>query len=219
MRGVGKITQRQKRPERSPMTEVYLDDSKLELTGLGPRSTLGEIVEAVETDLRPYRRFIQELWVDGINRGAGWKEASELVEPLQDYSEVRLVTEGVDQLVLKGIYTVKEYISFIGGLIERASNELRRGSWKVDNLLGSIIESTGEVVRTMDSLYRCGLSYGIDIFRQNPCAYYESILNEMSALRDARLGRDNVLLADILEYELGPLLGEMMERVFYRKDN
>ncbi len=200
------------------MTEVYLDDARLELTGIGPASTLGDIVEAVETDLRPYRRFVQELWVDGTNRGHGWKQADDLVEPVQNCSEVRLVTEAVDQLVLKGIYTVNEYILFICDLIEKTSESLRCGSWKVDNLLSSIIESTGEVVRTMDSLYRCGLSYGIDIFRDNPGAYYESILKHMSGLRDARLARDNVLLADILEYELGPLLKEMMEKVFYRKD-
>ncbi len=200
------------------MTEVYLDDARLDVTGLGPASTIGDIIEAVETDLRPCRRFIQELWVDGTNRGEGWKEAEALGEPVRGLSEVRLVTEAVDQLVLKGIYTVGEYIDFIRGLIRTASLSLRQGSMEVDGLLASIIESTGEVVKTMDSLYRCGLSYGIDVFRDNPGAYYEGILGNVSGLRDARLSRDSVLLADILEYELGPLLGEMMEKVFYRKD-
>ncbi len=200
------------------MTEVYLDDARLELTGLGPASTIGDVINAVETDLRPLRRFIQELWVDGDRRGYAWKEAVELCEPVINVGELRLFTEGVDHLVLKGIYTVNEYIAFIEGLLESASDSLRRGSFKVDKTLASIIESTGEVVKTMDSLYKCGLSYGMDVFRHDPGEYYEKILRNLSGLRDARISRDNILLADMLEYELGPLLRDMMEKVFYRKD-
>ncbi len=200
------------------MTEVYLDETKLELGGVNRASTVGDIIEAVEADLKPYRRFIQELWVDGTNKGLGWKDATAIKEPAVRYEELKLFTGDVDPIVLKGIDTVSEYIVFICDLIEETSGKLRRGAAEVDNFLGAIIESTGEVIKTMDSLYRCGLSYGMDIFRENPITCYEAILSNMSALKDARLSRDNILLADILEYELAHLLNNMEEKVFYRKD-
>jgi len=200
------------------MTDVYLDETRLELGGLSRSSTVGDIITAVEADLKPHRLFIQELWVDGKNKGMGWKDALAVREPLGSYDEVKLFTGDIEPVVLKAIYTVREYIAFIEGLIEKASETLRRGSGDVDNLLGAIIDSTAEVVKTMDSLYRCGISFDIDIFRENPIASYEAILRNMSGLQEARLSRDNILLADILEYELGPLLRQMEERVFYRKD-
>jgi len=200
------------------MTDVYLDETMLEIGGVSKTSTVGDVIEAVEADLRPYRRFIQELWVDGSNTGVGWKDANAIKEPVDKYDELKLFTGDVDPVVLKGIYTVREYVDFIGELINDTSSALRRGAGEVDNLLGAIIESTGEVVKTMDSLYRCGLSYGIEIFKENPITSYEAILRNMSCLKDARLSRDNILLADILEYELAPLLTNMEEKVFYQKN-
>jgi len=200
------------------MTDIYLDDTRLEIGGADAASTIGDIIAAVEEDLKPFRRFIQELWLDGSNTGLGWKDTVAVNEPFELYEELKLFSGDVDPIVLKGIYTVGEYIVFICDLINDTSSALRRGAGEVDNLLGAIIESTGEVIKTMDSLYRCGLSYEMDIFRENPISCYEAILRNMSGLKDARLSRDNILLADILQYELGPLLIQMEEKVFYRKD-
>jgi len=200
------------------MTDIYLDDTRLEIGGADAASTIGDIIAAVEEDLKPFRRFIQELWLDGSNTGLGWKDTVAVNEPFELYEELKLFSGDVDPIVLKGIYTVGEYIVFICDLINDTSSALRRGAGEVDNLLGAIIESTGEVIKTMDSLYRCGLSYEKDIFRENPISCYEAILRNMSGLKDARLSRDNILLADILQYELGPLLIQMEEKVFYRKD-
>ncbi|MFQ5479851.1 MAG: hypothetical protein ACE5DW_01070 [Thermodesulfobacteriota bacterium] len=200
------------------ITEIYLDDARLDFSGVKVSSTVGDLVDAVESDLKPLRRFIMELWVDGRNEGALWKDASAINKPLKSYGELRLFTSGIDHVVLQGIYTVGEYITFICELAMNMTGALRRGSGEIDNYLGAIIESTGEMVRTMDALYKCGLAYSIDVFKENPLTYYEDILRNMSALKDARLALDNVLLADILEYELTPLLKEMEEKVFSRGD-
>jgi len=206
------------RKESSMITEVYLDDAKLDFTGVSITSTVGDIVDAVESDLKPMRRFIMELWVDGKNEGASWKDAMAINEPVKRYGELRLFTSGIDNMVLQGIYTVGEYITFILELTLNLTEGLRCGSGEIDNHLGAIIESTGEMVRTMDALYKCGLVYGIDVFKENPLSYYEAILQNMSALKDARLALDNVLLADILEYEFAPLLKKMEGKVFSRGD-
>lgn len=200
------------------ITEVYLDDARLDFSGVTLTSTVGDLVKAVESDLRPLRRFIMELWVDGRNEGVGWKDAVAINEPVKSYGELRLFTSGIDPVVLQGIYTVGEYCDFICGLALKMTDALRCGSVEIDNYLGAIIESTGEMVKTMDSLYKCGLAYEIDVFKENPVQYYESILRNMSALKEARLALDNVLLADILEYEFTPLLKEMEEKVFSRRD-
>jgi len=199
-------------------TEVYLDEARLDFSGLSRSSTVGEIVEAVETDLRPLRRFIMELWVDGKNEGLEWKDGVVINEPVKSYGELRLFTSGIDPVVLQGIYTVGEYNTFICDLTQKMTDALRRGSGEVDNYLGAIIESIGEMVKTMDSLYKCGLAYGIDVFKENPVSYYEAILSNMGAMKDARLALDNILLADILEYEFAPLLKRMEDKVFSRKD-
>ncbi len=200
------------------ITEIYLDETRLDLSGVTRSSTVGDLVDAVESDLKPLRRFIMELWVDGRNEGAAWKDGVAINEPVKRYGELRLFTSDIDHVVLQGIYTAGEYITFICDLALNMTGALRRGSGEIDNHLGAIIESTGEMVRTMDALYRCGLAYGIEVFKENPVEYYESILQNMSALKDARLALDNVLLADILEYEFTPLLKEMEEKVFCRRD-
>ncbi len=200
------------------ITEVYLDETKLDFSGLSLSSTVGDIVEVVETDLRPLRRFIMELWVDGKNEGLAWKDGVVINEPVKSYGELRLFTSDIDPVVLQGIYTVGEYNDFICELTRKMTDALRCGFGEVDNYLGAIIESIGEMVKTMDSLYKCGLAYGIEVFKENPVAYYEAILNNMTALKDARLALDNILLADILEYEFTPLLREMEDKVFSRKD-
>jgi len=200
------------------MTDVYLDETRLELGGVSPASTVGDVVEAVEADLKPFRRFVQELWVDGTNKGESWMEAVAINEPVEMFDEVKLFTGDIAPLILRGICTVSEYIEFISELIEQTSKILRRGGVDVDKRLGAIIESTGEVIKTMDSLYRSGISYDIDIFRENPIESYEAILKSISGLRDARISCDYALLADMLEHELAPTLTEMEEKVFHRKD-
>lgn len=212
------IESKEMKKRAAVITEVYLDGIRFNFSGAHMGSTIGDLICAVEAHIAPRRRFIMELWLDGRNKGLLWQESVDIEAPLKRCRELRLVTAAIDSLVLQGIYTVCEYNDFICDLSAKLRDALRRKTGETDSFLGAIIESTGEMVKAMDLLYKCGLAYEVKVFQENPIKYYKAILINLSELKDARLSLDNVLLADILEYELTPLLKKMEAKVFSRRD-
>ena len=55
----------------------------------------------------------------------------------------------------------------------------------------------------------------MDLFRENPAQYFNPVIRGLEELREARDGRDSVASADILEYELKPLIDDMEENLFH----
>ncbi|MBI1911701.1 MAG: hypothetical protein HYS21_06830 [Deltaproteobacteria bacterium] len=196
------------------MPEVYLDGSKIDFEDSGKNLTIGELIVSLESELIRHRRFVLELWVDG-EKLDNWRESLFLKKPVSSHGDFKLNTASVDAIALEGIDIVQEYLRVIKSNITVCVRDLRIGNIG-DTELSPIFEGLIEVVKTLDALTQGGGRYGIDLFKENPGVFYQPLLKNMEALKNAKDSGDAVLAADILEYELHPLIEEIEEKVFHK---
>lgn len=196
------------------MAEVYLDGVRLEFEDRGSRSTIKELIDAIEKDLTGLRRFVMELWIDG-EMLQEWRGSTVLNRPLSIYSDFNLKTASMEEVALEGLDLVQEYLKVTRENLDACISELRVGSGNSDALMSSVFDGFVEIVKTVDALARGGEKYRMDLFRESPAHYFNPVIRGLEALRDARDSRDTVAAADVLEYELRPLLVEMDEHLFH----
>ncbi|MCC6503599.1 MAG: hypothetical protein IT362_10760 [Deltaproteobacteria bacterium] len=196
------------------MAEVYLDGMRLEFEDRENRSTIRELIDTIEKDLAGLRRFVMELWIDG-ELLEEWRGSQVLSRPLSIYSDFKLKTASMEEVALEGLDLVQEYLKVTKENIDACVKDLRVGSARADILMSSVFDGFVEIVKTLDALARGGERYRMDLFRESPAQYFNPVIRALEELREARDGRDSVAAADILEYELGPLVDEMEDNLFH----
>ena len=211
--------QQEKRFEKSKgealvMTEVYLDGVRLEFEDSGSGSTIKELIETIENDLSGLRRFVMELWIDG-EMLQEWRGSRVLNRPISIYSDYKLKTASMEEVALEGLDLVQEYMKVTRENIDACVNDLRVGNGRADAVMSSVFDGFVEIVKTIDALARGGERYRMDLFRENPAAYFNPVIRGLEELREASDGGDSITAADILEYELKPLLEEMEGNLFH----
>lgn len=195
------------------MTDIYLDGEKIEYEDAGGDSTVKELVEVLEKELHGLRRCVTEIWVNGENV-AGRMSETVPGKRISECSELKLKTVPVEALALEGIEILHEYIRFIKENISSCSTDLRMGRPSAGSLFAAIFEGLVEVLKTSVALTGGADRYRIDLFREDPSVFYKPLMERLEELDSARSAKDPVLMADILEYELVPLITGMEEKVF-----
>jgi hypothetical protein len=195
------------------MAEVYLDDTRLDYEDTEKDSTVGDFVAEVEKELKSHRRFILELRVDG-ELHEEWRGSALLGEKLLNYKELRIASVSVESVVLTGIDVLQQIFELMAENIVKCVQSVRQ-SGNLDNpLLTSVTEGITEAVNTLNELRKGAGGYDMALFRQDPANFYKPVLDCMEAINEARESSDSVLLADVLEHELAPLVGEILSGLF-----
>ena len=195
------------------MTEVYLDDTKLDYEDTEKDSTVGDLVAEIEKELRNHRRFIFELRVDGELREE-WLGSALLEEKLINFKELRITSISVESVALKGIDVLQQSFELMAENITKCVQSVRQ-SGNLDNpLLASVTGGLTEAVKTLDELRKGARGYDMKLFSQDPANFYKPVLDCLEAMDSAREGGDSVLFADVLEHELAPLVDEILSGLF-----
>lgn len=196
------------------MTEVYLDDVRLDFEDSGRSSTIGELIDVVERDLTSHRRFVMELWVNG-ERLSGWRASAVLKRPISVYSDFKLKTASMEEVALEGLDLAQEYLRVTRDNVALCVNDIRTGNNRAAAAFASVFDGLVEVVKTIDALAKGGEKYRMDLFNENPAGYFSPIVRFLETMKEARDSGDHITLADLLEYELQPFLEEMEEKMFH----
>ncbi len=195
------------------MTEVYLDDTKLDYEDTEKDSTVGDLVAEIEKELKEHRRFIFELRIDGTVR-EDWRESALLEEKLINFSELRVTSISVESVALEGIDVLRQSFKLIAENIVECVQSVRQSGNLDNSLLASVSERLTEAVKTLNELRKGAVGYDMKLFRQDPANFYKPVLDCLEAMGSARESGDSVLLADVLEHELAPLVGEILSGLF-----
>jgi hypothetical protein len=200
-------------PEGAYMPEVYLDGSPLDIEDRENDSTVGTLLDAVEKELKGLRRFVSEVWIEGERRDE-WRKKDVYGLKLSSVGEIKITSGSVDEMMLKGLDTVEEFMLHIESNIEKTVKKTRSGAGDILTAVSMILGDLNEVVKTIDSLLKGAGPDGASLFRENPANFYKGLLDDMKALKDAYSQGDTILMADILEYELKPYIAGMREKIF-----
>ncbi len=190
------------------MTDVYIDGIKLDFEDTAGDSTLGNLILEVEKELKGIRRYVNLLSIDGESI-EDWRAGAVLKKAIHASAEVKLQTASFDEVALEGLDTLREYAAVIKENISSCVSSLRRGSPAGDGF-SSVVEGVVEVIKTVEGLLRGGM-YGVELFRKDPGGCCAAMIEVLESLKEAGQARDCVTMADILEYELAPLVKELEE--------
>jgi len=197
------------------MPKVYLDNMQIDYEDTGKDSTIRELVSALDKELGSLKRFIFEIAVDGTDAPHGWRGGEVSGRKLSECAEIRLTTTSVEDMAIVGLDTVREYINVIGETIEACVKDLRIGSPSAEAAFSTVFEGVIEVVKTMDALSQGTVRYNMKLFKKKPEEYFSPLHQKLETITNVKKSGDTVLLADVLEYELKPLLEEIKEEVFH----
>ncbi len=200
------------------MTDIYLDDSKVEFEDTEHDTTVEKLVFVLEEQLREHRRFICALSLDG-DEFDSWRDDPVSKRLILEFNELKLTSATVERIVLEGVDVLENYLRVVLENIDKCVDGVRLGGASVDVSVVVIVDGMTEIVKTMHELFSGGKKFDISIFRQDPSAYYKSILDCLETVKEARDSTDNVLLADVLEYELKPLVEEILKSLFFDKSS
>jgi len=200
------------------MAEVYLDGNRIDFVDDRNDATIGELMAAIETELKDHRRFVFELWVDG-EKVEKTSDDDLLSSPISLFSDFEFKTVSIESLALEGVDTVQEYLRVIRENLDDCVEEMRRGGPNVEVLLRAITEGIVEVIKTTDALLKGVEKYSIELFRENPARYYKSLLKFLDTITDAANTGDSIMVSDTLAYELKPLIEEIESTIFYKADH
>ncbi|HHL39630.1 MAG TPA: hypothetical protein ENJ37_03920 [Deltaproteobacteria bacterium] len=192
------------------MTIVYLDDDRLDIEEKDGPSTVGELIDALAREVAPHKMVVTGVVADGERRD-DWTAERFRSAAMADFGEIRILTDSVESIALHGVATCIEYLEVITGLIGEVVERLRSGE-EEEALTGlsKVFVDINELVRTIEALDKVR-TYDIRPFQGEPSSLYGSLEALLQELRSAQQSGDMVLMADLLEYEISPLLDKLEE--------
>ncbi|GEM_PF-2447467 len=199
---------------RRTLPRIYLDGTLLDYEDTDRDATVGDLVEAVEKEIRGMKRLIRDMWADG-RKVEHWRITDLPAKPLSEFEELKLLTDSYEAFGAHAVDTIQEYIGVIKTNIDTVVKMIRLGEGAVEEYLASIFDGLKEVSGTLNELSRYALSQSMDIFKEPPTGLYEPLLKHLEVLEDARSSGDPLLVADTLEYELRPFIEDMDKRLFH----
>ena len=195
--------------------QVYLDDELLD-PHTDAQTTVGDVVEQVKTQLPTQQRMLVAIRCDG-QEVASEKLEDVLASPIGSYAKVELATTSPRQLAVDALEGAAALFGETSGMTREVVELLNQGQTpRAMKLLGSCLDAwnqAGDSVRRTAQL----LSLDLDTMQveQQPLPELFDVLREqLTGVKEAIEGRDYVLLADILQYEL-PQTAERWERMIH----
>lgn len=196
------------------MTEIYLDETKLDFTDKDKNATIFDLIKELEKELHKEKQIIASLEIDG-SEISDWHSKEVGGSLLSEKNVIKVHTSAMSEFFLSSLEHSKEYLDTVKSNVENIVKRLRAGNEEFAQfILAKAIDDIKEWVKTVDSINKGAASNNINLFKQDPAKYYSLILKNMEEIKTAQDNQDMVLLGDLLEYEVLPLLEEIEKEMF-----
>ena len=193
------------------MTELYIDDNKIDYEDTDGNSTIGDFVREVEKELFDVKQLIVGIEVDGNPKDDIYAPEL-LISPVANHKEVRLATAPLKVLLDEGIKLCNQYIPHIKGGIAKIVEALRAGkNDQVEALVPGLFDALNEFVRTLAIINSNVLRFELPLFKASPAEHYEALVGHLSELLTAKEAGDLILVGDLLDYEITPIIISLEE--------
>jgi hypothetical protein len=192
--------------------KIRVNDENLDVDQSGVTDLAG-LVEKIKTAGFEPGELIVSLAVDGERMDVGALEAEGNPTPVSEISSVDIVT--IRRPLEKAAELLRGMGEYLGRLSDGAggvADKFRIGSEEEANtLLSKALDGLGvftDLVETVKKLSRTDLSIIMDDGGESLRAKEERLLKALKELEAAQVNKDWALVADILEYDVAPLIGE-----------
>lgn len=192
---------------REDQVRVYVDDEVFE-GGLGPESTVADLLEAVRSDLSGDRRILWGIRADGLDI-AGDRFAETLGKAAASFERFDFITADPHQVVAEALDECSEVLDAAETQRRETIDRLTQGDHASGaSALGECCRAWQQVQEAIcNSVGLLGLEFGALQINGEPfAAVLAGARDQLIQVREALLARDFVLVSDILEYEFEPII-------------
>ncbi len=182
--------------------DVYLDDRPKALPD-GDSVTLGELVEDAGREVAADDRIIVGIVCDGIDVNSGDLEAA-LAEPADHYDRIDLQSGSVESLVREALPQARQVLTDTESLRQQVIDDLTSGQTEQARTgLGECLRNWSQVHEAItQSIAFLKLDPGTLTVADQPLdVAINTIGRQLILVKDALTAGDDVMLADVLQYE------------------
>jgi len=188
---------------------IRLNDEGIQWNTQG-QNTLGELIEQFVTKRFFKDEFINTLTVNGTVVPEA-EMAPVRMRPLNEVSSLIMTTDTFRNVSVRALDSMNEYLDGLAGMVEQSADKFRMDDEvEANKYFISCVEGLQtfvgiiDKVKTLNSLDFARMTHeGVAIAEKE-----SALLAVLNTLFETQMRKDWVSLADILEYELSPLVIE-----------
>jgi hypothetical protein len=176
-------------------------------------STLGDLLQDLRQTRFGEKEFISAIAVNGEDVAEEKREGLEN-QPLGEITSLEINTDNPLDISLRVLTNMDEFLEHLAILINRCADKFRlEDETEANKHFVSCVEGLQTFVSVLDKVRSLNaLDFNEVIFEGTPIAgSQEELLNIFNTLHDTQRNKDWVTVADLLEYELAPLILEWKE--------
>ncbi|MBI5179040.1 MAG: hypothetical protein HZA04_07240 [Nitrospinae bacterium] len=188
---------------------IKLNDEDIQWNAQG-QNTLGELIEEFVAKRFFKDEFINTLVVNGTVIPDA-EMAPVRMKPLSDITTLQMTTETFRNVSVRALDSMSEYLDGLAGMVEQSADKFRMDDEvEANKYFISCVEGLQTFVGIIDKVKTLnGLDFGKMTHEGTSIGEKESaLLGVLNSLFEIQMKKDWVSLADILEYELSPLIIE-----------
>jgi len=187
---------------------VLLDNQPLSIDHLAPDATMAQLIDVAKAQIEGTGSVIVALRHNNEDVAVERLEQM-LSEPAGSFDNVELISGRPKQVVLDALELVRQAFAESFATVREAADAL--GAGKVAEAMTSIAECVSIWGHTHASIVQGGALAGVDFEGLDVAGrplvdWLNELATKLRELKDAIESRDNVLLGDILRYELDDTL-------------
>ncbi len=184
--------------------EAFVDGKRIDLSG-NEVELVSDVVAKVSTELGREKRIVKVM-VDGLEITG---ESEGHLRKLDDIKQIDITVGNAYDLAMETIESISEFYKALIAEYNKASDEFRVGnSEKSNQILADCMDGMKIFIRTTTSVATLlDINYSeIKVGDQTVNEISEKFASILDEMIQAQTDRDEILSADLIEYEMIPLL-------------
>lgn len=176
-------------------------------------NTLGDILEELKSNQLGENDFISEIIINGENiveeKRSGLEE-----KPLSDITSLEINTDNPFDISMRVLSNMEDFMGHLINLIDESADKFRLADEaEANKQFISCVESLQTFVGVVDKVKTLNkLDFNDITYESVPVAKRQAELLEVfNSLHDTQANKDWISVADLLEYELSPLVKDWKE--------
>ena len=193
------------------MMKIKIDGNDVDLSVHGNKQdSLYDFISNGIVNFIPKGRVIKDIYLNGTKFDElliNDEKAKAL--GLGEDGELSIITMGSNELILESISAINNYFNDLSKNLSKVSDLLRVGNDKDGfNDFAADLKGISAFVQIMDKLAPfLSIDYSIYTYKEKTIkAYFDDLEAVLSKILEMQKDRDYIMLADIIEFEMEPLL-------------
>ena len=192
--------------------DLLLNGKSIDFT-TSDMKTVGDLLEKIKREKFMQNEFISKMEINGdVVDGPGQDEV--VVKPLSEVDSVSITTDTPTGVSLRTLTKVDDFLSSIGQLIEESADKFRLEDESVANQhflqVVEALQTFVEIVSKVKVLNNLDFNE-IECDSEPVSKREEALLNVFGSIHEVQKNKDWVGMADVLEYELIPIVSDWKE--------